>query len=74
MLNACLADIRGRTSLENIDDPQAEFLQSLADKLVNADLSDIKQRGLKGKAFGEAIRQHRLGIIKSQKNLLPKTV
>ncbi len=66
MLNACLADIRGRTSFENISYPQGEFMASLADKLVNADLSAIKRKGLDGKAFGEALRQFRLQIIKAE--------
>ncbi len=66
MLNACLADIRGRINFENIDYPQAEFLATLADKLVNADLGEIKSQGLDGKAFGEALRKFRLQLIKAE--------
>ncbi|MCP4187143.1 MAG: multifunctional CCA addition/repair protein [Gammaproteobacteria bacterium] len=66
MLNACRADIRGRSGFENIDYPQAEFLAILADKLVDADLAEIKNKGLDGKAFGDALRQFRLQLIKAE--------
>jgi tRNA nucleotidyltransferase (CCA-adding enzyme) len=67
MLNACLADVRGRTNFENVDYPQAAYLERLADLLIHADLSEIKQRGLQGKDFGEAIRDYRLQIIQQNK-------
>jgi len=70
MLDACLADVRGRTHFENVDYPQAKYLDGLAELLIHADLSDIKQRGLQGKAFGDAIREHRLQIIKENKALV----
>ncbi|MCP3687283.1 MAG: multifunctional CCA addition/repair protein [Gammaproteobacteria bacterium] len=66
MLNACLADIRGRTSFESIDYPQGAFMATISDKLLNADLTELKQQGLKGKAFGEALSQLRLGLIKAE--------
>ncbi len=68
LLNACLADTRGRTSFEEVDYPQAEFLSRLADLLTHADLSTIKQKGLQGKALGEAIRSYRLRLIKDEKS------
>ena len=68
LLNACLADTRGRTSFEEVDYPQAEFLSHLADLLVHADLSAIKQQGLQGKALGEAIQNYRLQLIKAEKS------
>ena len=73
LLNACLADTRGRLGFENIDYPQATFLARLANLLANADLSEIKQRGLQGKALGEAIRDYRLQLVKAEKKLLPET-
>lgn len=73
LLNACLADARGRTTFETIDYPQAEFLLKLAGQLTDADLSIIKQQGLQGKALGEAIRDYRLQLIKAAKKLLPET-
>ena len=67
MILACLADIRGRTNFENIDYPQADFLNQLSDKLRNADLSEIKSQGLQGKALGEAIHDFRLELIRQEK-------
>ena len=74
MLDACLADIRGRTGFENLDYGQAEYLDAIAQKLSKADISEIKQRGLQGKAIAEAIRKLHLDIIKSAKASLPETV
>ncbi len=68
LLGACVADVRGRTNFEDIDYPQARFLSHLADLLIQADLSTIKQQGLQGKALGEAIRDYRLQIIKTEKS------
>ncbi len=73
IIDACLADVRGRISFENIDYPQGDFMASLADKLANADLTEIKNKGLDGKAFGEALRQFRLQLIKAEIASLDKT-
>ena len=71
MLNACLADVRGRTNFEEVDYPQYEYMEGLAEKLINANLTEIKRQGLQGKAFGEAIRKFRLELITTEKALLP---
>lgn len=71
MLNACLADVRGRINFEEADYPQSEYIERLAEKLINANLSEIKRQGLQGKAFGEAIRKFRLELITTEKALLP---
>jgi tRNA nucleotidyltransferase (CCA-adding enzyme) len=64
MIQACLADLRGRLNFEDAAYPQADFLNQLGDKLRNADLSEVKQNGLQGSQLGEAIRRLRLKIIK----------
>lgn len=74
MILACLADIRGRTNFENVDYPQADFLNQLSDKLRNADLSEIKSRGLQGKALGDAIHDFRLDLIRQSKAALEQVV
>ncbi len=74
MLLACLADIRGRTNFENIDYPQADFLHQLIDDLRKADLSEIKNRGLQGKALGNAIHDFRLELIQQGKAALKQGV
>jgi tRNA nucleotidyltransferase (CCA-adding enzyme) len=73
MVQACLSDVRGRTDFENNPYPQAAFVNQLADKLCNADLSNAINSGLEGKALGEAIHNLRLDLIKSeQQALLPQ--
>ena len=67
MIQACLADLRGRLNFEDAAYPQADFLNQLGDKLRNADLSGVKQKGLQGPQLGEAIRRLRLKIIKQYK-------
>lgn len=74
MIQACLADVRGRTNFENAPYPQADFLNHLADKLCNADISQISNMGLQGKAFGAAIHELRLDIIKAAKQSLSQTM
>jgi len=74
MLDACLADVRGRTGFENIDYGQADYLASLADQLSKADISEIKNRGLQGQAMAQAIRELHLDIINIAKASLPKTI
>ena len=70
LLLACLADVRGRLNFENEDYPQADYLRRLGAILCQADFSEIKDQGLQGKALGEAIRGHRLALIKREKALL----
>ena len=70
LIQACLADIRGRKNFESVDYPQAEFLNQLGGKLCDADLSEIMQRGLQGKELGEAIHDFRLGLIKQYRQEL----
>ncbi|MFV2031384.1 MAG: multifunctional CCA addition/repair protein [Gammaproteobacteria bacterium] len=67
MLLACLADLRGRTNFENADYPQADFLIQLSEKLREADITEIKSRGLQGKALGDAISEFRLNLIQQHK-------
>ena len=69
MLDACRADIRGREGSQNDDYPQAEFLAGLADKLRRLDITEIQQRGLSGKAMGQAIRDARLRLVKQEQDL-----
>lgn len=69
MLDACLADVRGRTGLEHSEYPQADFLDHLGAAVRAMDISEIQQRGLTGKALGTAIREARLALIKREKAL-----
>ena len=69
MLDACLADLRGRKDFEDEAYPQADFLAQLAVKLRQLDITEIQQQGLSGKFMGQAIRAARLGLIKQEKAL-----
>ena len=69
MLDACLADVRGRKDFQNEAYPQADFLAQLAIKLRQLDLTEIQQQGLTGKAIGQAIQTARLGLIRQEKAL-----
>ncbi len=69
MLDACLADVRGRTGFEDREYPQAEYFARLVARLREADFSELRGQGLEGKALGDAIRKERLRIITEAKSL-----
>jgi tRNA nucleotidyltransferase (CCA-adding enzyme) len=72
MLEACRADIRGRSGFEGSAYPQAAYLADLNAKLVNMDISEIRARGLEGKAMGQAIHDARLRLIERKKCSAPQ--
>jgi tRNA nucleotidyltransferase (CCA-adding enzyme) len=67
MLEACRADIRGRSGREDDSYPQAAFLTALSIKLAEMDISEIRQRELSGPAMGVAIREARVQLIEREK-------
>ena len=69
MLNACIADVRGRSGFENREYPQADYLDQLAQKLREIDTVGLRQQGLSGKALGDALRRERLAVITREKSL-----
>lgn len=69
MLDACLADVRGRKGFADEAYPQADFLAQLALKLRQLDLTEVQQQGLTGKAMGQAIQTARLDLIRQEKAL-----
>ena len=69
MLDACIADVRGRTGFENREYPQADFLDELARKLREINVGELQKQGLSGKELGEALRRERLALIKREKSL-----
>ena len=66
MLEACRADIRGRTGREDDSYPQAAYLTALSIKLAEMDISEIRQRELSGPAMGIAIQQARIQLIERE--------
>lgn len=69
MLDACIADLRGRKGFENAAYPQAEFLERLCERLRAMDIDAIRRQGHSGKVLGEAIRRKRLELISREKEL-----
>ena len=62
LLNACIADIRGRTGFENAAYPQAAFLKDLASHLRNTSVQSIVDSGVVGEQLGNAIYRYRLTL------------
>jgi len=71
MLDACHADIRGRGGCADSAYPQAAYLAELNAKLIAMDISEIRARGLEGKAMGQAIQDARLRLIEREKRSAP---
>ncbi len=69
LLDACLADMRGRKNFENTAYPQAQYLAHIARRLRSLDVSAIQKQGYAGKALGREIREARLRLIKREKDL-----
>ena len=63
LLAACRADARGRTGLENVPYPQAEFLERARSVAAAVSLSAEERAGLSGTQIGERIRERRLEAI-----------
>jgi len=72
MLEACRADIRGRTGREDDSYPQAAYLTALNIKLAEMDISEIRQRELSGPAMGIAIQEARIQLIEHEKRSAPQ--
>lgn len=62
-LDACEADARGRTGLENRDYPQRELLGTARDAARQVTAASLADQGLSGEALGQALRQARLAAI-----------
>ncbi len=61
----CEADKRGRLGQEEAAYPQAEFLRATRDAAAAVDTAPILDRGLTGKAVGEALRAARIDAIRA---------
>lgn len=67
---ACEADARGRTGLEERDYPQVEHLQRYAAAAKNIDIKPLLEKDLKGEKLAEQIRQLRVRAITSTRRAL----
>lgn len=64
ILLACKADSRGRTGFEEIDYPQMEYINEMAQACLTINAKQFVAQGIKGKAIGEAIALERHSVIK----------
>lgn len=62
-LVCCEADARGRTGFENRDYPQADFFRRSLSAAQQIDLTPLREQGLTGQAFGDAIARLRLDKV-----------
>jgi tRNA nucleotidyltransferase (CCA-adding enzyme) len=65
---ACKADAQGRTGLESINYPQKEQLIAYLNECSEVTAQQFVEKGLTGKAIGEAIANERINRIKNIKN------
>ena len=62
-LVACEADARGRTGLEDAPYHQADIMRAAFTAALTVNNADIQAQGLKGPAFGEALKTLRIKAI-----------
>ena len=60
---ACEADCRGRTGLEDVDYPQAQFLQDALEAVMSVQARNLDIEGLSGKQVGRLLRSERLAWL-----------
>ena len=63
-IQTCKADSLGRTGFENNDYPQANYLLDAFESCTAVDAKEFVQKGLKGQAISQAIRERRIQVIK----------
>jgi tRNA nucleotidyltransferase (CCA-adding enzyme) len=66
-LTACTADARGRTGLEEIPYPQADYLRTAFAAALAVPVAPLLAQGLKGEALGAALRQQRIQAVKNSR-------
>jgi tRNA nucleotidyltransferase (CCA-adding enzyme) len=64
-LLGCEADARGRTGYEERPYPQAEWLRAARQAALSVATDGLVKEGLRGEAFGQALRQLRIRAVRS---------
>ena len=72
-LLTCKADARGRTTFENSQYTNAEYVWQAYEAAVKVDIKAIVAKGYQGKAIKEQIEQQRLSVIQAFKKALEKS-
>lgn len=68
-LTCCEADARGRIGFENRDYPQADFFRRALNAAQQIDVTPVREQGITGQAFGDAINRLRLDKITELKQV-----
>ena len=63
-VQACEADARGRTGLEDAPYPAADYLRGALQAAARIDVTALRAEGHQGAALGEAIRKARLAALR----------
>lgn len=66
-LMACLADSQGRKGFENVAYPQIDYLRKANQAISEISSKPLIEKGLKGKALGDALFLHQIAIIEAFK-------
>ncbi len=70
MLNACLADARGRSGFDSADYPQANYLWDQLQLVQAIDSTPFREQGLEGKLLGDMMDRARIEAIKNHQHEL----
>ncbi len=71
VLTVCLADARGRTGHDQDAYPQADWLRRCAEAMRTVSPQRLLDRGLTGKALGDALTQERVAAVQRLKDTEP---
>jgi tRNA nucleotidyltransferase (CCA-adding enzyme) len=72
--NACEADAKGRTGLENVPYPQTEYLEHCFSFIKDNNSQVYIDKGIKGKELGKAIEEGRIALLAKAKALYKPNV
>jgi len=71
-LLSCKADARGRTTFENSEYKNAEYIWQAYEAAAKVDIKAIVAKGFQGKAIKEQTEQQRISVIKQFKSIYKK--
>jgi tRNA nucleotidyltransferase (CCA-adding enzyme) len=70
LLLTCKADARGKTTFENSEYTNTEYIWQVYEAAVKVDIKAIVAKGYQGKAIKEQTEQQRISVIQAFKNAL----
>lgn len=63
ILTVCHADLRGKSGQETADYPEGDWLRQVRATITEVSPQPLIERGLQGKAIGEALREERIRAV-----------